>query len=91
MTMACYNKKQLVEPSKNWVTWGGGTNFLLERGNSPKKGEEVDLEMGGWHFFITLQFSCIYCVCREKVNFPLLHSDSSFFWINHARFSSKSL
>ena len=58
---------------------GGGTNFLLERGNSPKKGGEVDLEMGGWHFFITLQFSCIYYVCREKVNFPLLHSDSSFF------------
>ena len=35
----------------------------MGRGNTPEKGGEVDVEMGGWHFFITLQFICIYCVC----------------------------
>ena len=32
-------------------------------------------------FFITLQFNCIYCVCRGKVKFALLHFDSSVFWV----------
>ena len=35
----------------------------MGRGNTPEKGGGVDVEMGGWHFFITLQFICIYCVC----------------------------
>ena len=35
-------------------------NFLLERGNKPEKG--VDVEMGGCRFSITLQFNYIYCV-----------------------------
>ena len=39
-------------------------NFLLERGDKPVKGGGGgDVEMGGGcHFFITLQFSHIYCV-----------------------------
>ena len=36
-------------------------------------GEEVDVEMGGCNFFITLQFSSItFTVCLGKVKFPLL-------------------
>ena len=41
--------------------------ILLERGDKPEKrgggGVGVDIEMGGCHFFITWQFSHIYCVC----------------------------
>ena len=56
----------------------------MGRGNTPEKGGEVDVEMGGWHFFITLQFICIYCVCMcvgggGGGKFPLLHFGSSFF------------
>ena len=61
---------------------------MLERGDNLEKGG-VDIEMeGGCHFFITLQFNCIYCVFREKVKFPLLYFDSSIFRVRHARFSS---
>ena len=46
---------------KNWVTWGG-TKILLERGENLKKvGVDIERE-GGCHFFISLQFNCIYCV-----------------------------
>ena len=75
-----WNPKPLIKggkglgPSKNWVIWGRG---WCRNGG------------GGCHFFITLQFNRIYCVCGEKVKFVLLHFDSSFF--NHTRFSSKSL
>ena len=39
-------------------------NFLLERGDKPVKGGGggVDVEMGGCHFFITLQLNHSYCV-----------------------------
>ena len=64
--------------------WGGEVpKILLERGDNP--------ERGGCHFLITLMFDYIYCVCGLKVKFPLLHFGSSVFWVNHARFSSKSL
>ena len=33
---------------------------------SEKGGGGVDVEMGGCHFFITLQFNHIYCVCWES-------------------------
>ena len=79
-----------VGPSKNWNTWGD-TKPLLERGITLKRGGGGDVEMGGHHFFITLQFNCVYCVFGGKIKFPLLHFGSSFFWVNHARFSSKSL
>ena len=75
-------------PSKNLIIWEVPT-ILLERGITLKMGG-VDVEMGGCHFFITLMFNCIYCVWRGKVKFPLLHFGSSVFWVNHARFSSKS-
>ena len=69
---------------------GGVPKILLERGdNSEQEGVNVEMGGGGCHFFITLQFNRIYCVCGEKVKFVLLHFDSSFF--NHTRFSSKSL
>ena len=35
---------------------GGVPKILLERGKGGK---------GGCHFFITLQFNCIYSVCEE--------------------------
>ena len=41
---------------------GGLPKASLERGNNSEKGE-VDVEMGGCHFFITLQFNYMYCVC----------------------------
>ena len=36
-------------------------NFLLEQGDKPEKwgGGGVNIEMGGCHFFITLQFGSI--------------------------------
>ena len=83
-----------IGPSKNWVTWVGGggvPKFLLERGDNPGMG--VDVEIGGCHFFITLQFNSIqiYCMCLGKVKFLLLYFDSLVFWVTHARFSSKYL
>ena len=46
-----------VGPSKNWVIfWGEGyQKFCLKGG--------ITLKRGGYHFFITLQFNCIYSVC----------------------------
>ena len=52
---------------------GGGTKHFARKGDKPEKGG------GGCHFFITLQFNCIYCVWGEKVKFGLLHFDSSVF------------
>ena len=44
---------------------GGVQNVLLERGDKPER-EGVDVEMGGCHFFITLQCSSItFTVCVE--------------------------
>ena len=40
-------------------------------------------------YYLPVQLDLLYV--REKVKFPLLHFGSSFFWVNHARFSSKSL
>ena len=56
-----------VGPSENRVTWGGGgvQNFLLESGDKPEKGGLM-YKWGGCHFFITLQFNHIYCVCGES-------------------------
>ena len=56
---------------------GGGRagvrKFLLEREDKPEKGGGVDVEIGGCHFFTTLQFSSItFTVCLGKVRFPLL-------------------
>ena len=50
-----------------WVT-RGVQNVLLERGDKPEKGAGgLDIEMGGaCHFFITLQFSQVYCVWGES-------------------------
>ena len=71
---------------------GWGTKNFTKKGDNPEKGGGgVDVEMGGCHFFVTLQFNCIYCVCWGKVNFPLLHFGSSVFSVNQARFSSKSI
>ena len=66
-------------------------NFLLERGDKSEtwKGG-VDVEIGGWHFFMTLQFNHIYSVCvwgwGSKVPFitfwifsPLALQDSHLF------------
>ena len=39
--------------------------FLLERGDKPEKGGLMQ-KWGGYHFFITLQFNHIYCVCGES-------------------------
>ena len=46
---------------------GGMPKILLEKGDNPERG--VDVEMGGCHFFITLQFNCIYYVFRGKFPF----------------------
>ena len=58
---------------------GGVPKFLLERGDNPGMG--VDVEIGGCHFFITLQFNSIqiYCMCLGKVKFLLLYFDSLVF------------
>ena len=47
---------------------GGVPTFLLERANKPGK-TELTKKWWRYHFFITLQFSHIYCVCVRKVNF----------------------
>ena len=78
---------------------------LLERGDNSEKGGWYKNGLGGCHFFITLQFNCIYsararacvcvcvCVCVSVcgVKFVSLHFDSSFFWVYHTRFSSNTL
>ena len=53
---------KIVGPSKNWVTWGA-TKSIGGKGEYPWKGRGGWCRNGGWHFFITLQFICIYCVC----------------------------
>ena len=76
-----------VGPSKNWVTWGrgggggGGVPNLDHPGGGVtlKRAEQIDVEMGGCHFFSTLQFNYIYCMCVGKVKFPLLRFNSSVF------------
>ena len=40
--------------------------IFLEMVDNPEKGGRVDVDKGGCHFFITLQFSCIYCVWGKK-------------------------
>ena len=85
----CWNPR----PSKNWVSWGGIRNVLLERRINLKRGGGIDVEMGGCHFFITLQFNHIYSVCVcvwGGVRLPLLLFGSSVIWVIHTRFSSKS-
>ena len=64
---------------------------MRERGDKPEKWGEVDVEMGGCHFFITLQFRSItftVCVCvwggggggeGGIVRFPLYLSDLQSF------------
>ena len=42
-----------IGPPKNWVTWAGVWNFLLERGDKPEKGG-ADVEMGGGCHFLLL-------------------------------------
>ena len=80
-------------PSKNWVTWGLPKIFL-ERGDNPeKKGDWC--RNGGLplFYYFTVQFHLLcVCVCGGGgVKFALLHFDSSVFWVNHTRFSSKSI
>ena len=58
-----------VGPSKNWVTWGV-QNFLLERGDKPKK-----RKWRGCHFLIT-NSSIIFTVCGENICTFLIHSGS---------------
>ena len=43
-------------PSKNWVTWGGGTKFFARKGDKPEKGG-VDVEIGGVQLFLLLYSS----------------------------------
>ena len=50
----------------------------------------VGVEMGGATFLL-LYSSITFIACVGKVKFPLLRFDSSVFWVNYARFSSKSL
>ena len=51
----------------------GVQNFLLEKGNKPEKGVDVEMGTGGCHFLITLKFiSITFTVCVVKVRFPLL-------------------
>ena len=64
--------------------------FLLERGDKPEKGRGW-CRNGGVDTFLLLYSSITFTVCRGKVRFPLLLFISSVFWVNHARFSSKSL
>ena len=53
---------------------GGVRNVLLESEDKPERGE-VDVEIRGCYFFITLQFNLIYCVWgKSKV--PIIT-----FWI----------
>ena len=59
-----------VGPSKIELL-GGVQYFLLERGDKPVKGGEVDVEMGVCYFFIMLQFNHIYCVWGES-NVPFV-------------------
>ena len=80
-----------VRPSKNWVTWGGGVLFLLERWDNPENRDGGWCKTGVVATFINLQFNCIYCTCVGKVKFPLLCFNYSVFWVNHVRFSSRSL
>ena len=48
----------------------GIPNILLEREDNPEKGGGLIKKWGGCHFFITLQFNCIYCVWgKSKVSF----------------------
>ena len=73
--------KEGLGPFKNWVT-SGVPIFLLKQRHNPEKGElMLKWEEGGGvaNFFITLQFNYMYCMYVGKVNFPLLHFDSSVF------------
>ena len=54
---------------------GGVRNFLLERGDKPEKGEEVDVEMGVATFFTTLQFSSIIFTFSDLQSFELAMQD----------------
>ena len=69
----------------------GVPKTLLERGENPENG--VDVEMGGlplfYYFTVQLHLLCVG-VCVGWVKVALLHSDSSIFWVNHAGFSAKS-
>ena len=71
----------------SYLVGGGGwyQKSCQKEGITLKRGigGGVDVEMGRCHFSITLQFNCIYCV--------QLQFGSSFFCVNHARFSSNSL
>ena len=40
-----------------------GYQKSCQKGGITLKRSGVDVEMGGCHFFITLQFNCMYCVC----------------------------
>ena len=59
-----------VGPSKNWV----GQYFLLERGDKPVKGVDVEMEGGGCYFFyhFTVPFSHVYFVWAGKVWYPFI-------------------
>ena len=70
----------------------GGTKTFPRKGDNPEKGRGG----GGWcrnegvATFLLLYSSIASIRCGGKVNFPLLHFGSSVFWVDHARFSSKS-
>ena len=58
-------------PRGNHLGGGGVQNVLLERGDKLKK--------GGCHFFITLQFNRIFCVCGESKGSLYYFSDLQYF------------
>ena len=67
---------------------GGGTKVFFKRGGEPGKGGGG----GGLPLFVTLQFSCIYCLLGEKVKFPFLHSFELFTQDSHpSLYSTKKL
>ena len=51
------------------------------------KGLDVEMQMGGATFFISLQFNYIDRICVGKVKLPLLCFNSS---VSHARFLSNA-
>ena len=82
-------------PKLSHLGGGGVSKILLKRGDNPEKWEGVvDIEMGGGGLplFVTLQFSCIYCLLGEKVKFPFLHSFELFTQDSHpSLYSTKKL
>ena len=57
---------------------GGVPKILVERADNSEKGGGVDVEMRGCHFFIALQFNCIYCVWGKRSLFHYILILQSF-------------